>query len=242
MQISAIQTRKLLPPQDDLFSVLDESLQSLRDRDILFVTSKVVSIHQGRCVEIDSVQDKNELIMKEADAVLSAECQQGILVGVKHNMVNPFAGVDESNVNGYYGLLPEDPDAFAQDIRNTLMQKFELSNFGVVIVDSSFLPMRAGSVCMSIGFAGIEPLRAYDGKQDIFGRDLEMSKLNIVDSLSAMAGVYFGEGGEQTPLVLMSGVSGVEFTNKDKSDELTDLKFGDSFCAFLNLFKKKTKS
>ncbi len=242
MQILPIKTRKLQPPQDDLFAALDESLPELMDGDILFITSKVASIHQGKCVPTSEVQDKDSIIREEADAVLESECQRGILIGIKHNMINPFAGVDESNADGHYILLPEEPNKFAQEVRKYLTQKFNLTVAGVVIVDSAFLPLRSGSVGISIGHAGFAPLRSYDGKQDIFGRDLEMSKINIVDSLSGVAGIYFGEGDEQTPLVLMRGIEGVEFIDKDKSAELTDLPFGDSFCAFLNMFKKKTSS
>ncbi len=239
MQILPIKTRKLLPPKDDLFAVLDESLPELNDGDILFITSKIVSIHQGRCVPIGEVKDKNELIRQEADAVLESDCQGGIIQGIKHNMVNPFAGVDESNADEHYILLPSEPNKFAHKVRKYLIVRFNLPVVGVVVVDSAFLPLRSGSVGISIGHAGLAPLRSYDGKQDIFGRDLEMSKTNIVDSLAGAAGMYLGEGDEQTPLVLMRGVDGVEFTDKDKSTELTDLPFGDSFCAFLKLFKWK---
>lgn len=246
MEILPIKTRKLLPPKDDLFAMLDGppagGLPELKDGDVLFITSKVVSIYQGRCMPTSEAEDKDALMREEADATLESECQKGILVGIKHNMVNPFAGIDESNANGHYILLPEEPNKFAQEVRKYLTARQDLSELGVVVVDSTFLPMRAGSVGISIGLAGLKPLRDYVGKQDIFGRDLKMSKTNIVDSISALAGMYLGEGDEQTPLVLMRGLGGVEFTNEDKSAELVDLEFGDSFCAFLNLFKKETKS
>lgn len=245
MKILPIRTRRLLPPQDDLFDVLSNSLAGAlltpQEEDILFITSKVASIHQGRCVPIKEVEDKDALIIKEANAVLKSKCQSGILVGIEHAMVNPFAGIDESNANGHYILLPKEPNKFAQKVRKYIIDRFNISKFGVIVVDSSFLPMRSGSVGISIGFAGLEPLRRYVGMQDIFGKELKMSSANIVDSLSALAVMYMGEGSEQTPFVLMQGVEGVEFTDKDKSTELTDLEFGDSFCAFLELFTWKKK-
>ncbi len=236
MEILPIKTRKLLPPKDDLFSVLDESIPKLQNKDILFVTSKVVSIHHGRCLLINEVKDKDELVRREADAMLKSEHKDGISLGIKHRTINPFAGLDESNGDGYYILLPEDPSKFAKQLHKYLTTRFNLVAVGVVVVDSVFLPMRAGSVGISLGFAGFEPLRNYDSKQDIFGRELEMSSTNIVDSLAATAGIYFGEGSEQTPIILMRDIEKVEFTNEDKSAELTSLDFDDVFYAFLKLF------
>lgn len=239
MQILPIRTRKLLPPQDDLFSVLDDSLPELKDGDVLFVTSKIASIHQGYCVPMSEIDSKNKLIQQEADAVLTGTETSELPIGIINNTVNPFAGVDESNGNGYYILPPQDPNKFAAELRSylTTWRGHVVDTIGVVIVDSVFLPMRAGSVSVSLGFAGIEPLRSYTESLDIFGRELQMSNTNIVDSLSAMAGIYFGEGNEQTPLVLMRNVEGIEFTNKNKSGELTNLPHGDVFEKFLKMFK-----
>ncbi|MDR3150090.1 MAG: hypothetical protein LBU14_00110 [Candidatus Peribacteria bacterium] len=46
MQFFPIKTRPLNPPKDDLISVIDEYITTLQDGDVVFITSKVVSIHE----------------------------------------------------------------------------------------------------------------------------------------------------------------------------------------------------
>ena len=238
MEIISVKTKKLLPPKDDLFDVLEKTLSDVQDGDVIFFTSKVVSIHQGRCIKTEDIEDRERLIDDESDAVLRPKCQEGITIGLKHAMVNPFGGIDESNGNAYTILTPKDPNVFAKDVHDYLTTRFKLTALGVVIVDSTFLPMRAGSVTLSIASYGLEVLRDYRNKKDIFARVLKMTQINVVDSLAAFAGIYLGEGDEQTPVVILRNLPNVEFTNESRHDTLTKLPFGDSFCAFLSLFKK----
>lgn len=63
-----VKTRPLLPPRDDLYDTLDLALPRLLDGDVIAIASKVVAIHQGRCVPVTSVQDKEELVEAEAEA------------------------------------------------------------------------------------------------------------------------------------------------------------------------------
>ena len=44
-----IKTRLVHPPKDDIYDILD-SLPALEEKDIVFITSKILGIHQGRCV------------------------------------------------------------------------------------------------------------------------------------------------------------------------------------------------
>lgn len=52
-----IKTRALVPPRDDLWDAFDPALPPLQDGDVVAITSKVVAIHQGRCVAVDAVKD-----------------------------------------------------------------------------------------------------------------------------------------------------------------------------------------
>lgn len=67
MLIKAIKTRVLVPPQDDLLTVLKDSLPELKEKIILAITSKVVSIWQGRCLPKSKYPEKDKLIVAEAD-------------------------------------------------------------------------------------------------------------------------------------------------------------------------------
>ena len=69
MKFIPIKTRKLNPPQDSVYNVLDKDLPKLQNGDVLFITSKILGIHQGRTVKIEGT-DKKKLIYDEADSVV----------------------------------------------------------------------------------------------------------------------------------------------------------------------------
>lgn len=50
MQFIPVTTRILQPPQDDLLSVIRGSLTDIKNGDVMLISSKVVAIHEGRCV------------------------------------------------------------------------------------------------------------------------------------------------------------------------------------------------
>ena len=238
MEIKTIRTVKFFPPKMDLFEVFDEFVADVKDGDIVCVSSKVIAIHQGRCVEAH--RDKTILIEEVSEKVCDEQCQNGIALGVRDHAILPFGGVDESNGNGYIILPPKDTQQFAHEIRAYFKKKFTLKHFGVLIVDSTVLPMRAGVIGISLASDGFEPVRDYVGKTDIFGRSIKMSKTNIADSLAAIAGMHMGEGDEQTPLCVLRGVDGVQFTDSDVSNKLFDVPLGDLYCAFLALFHSRS--
>jgi F420-0:gamma-glutamyl ligase len=63
-----VPTRTLLPPKEDLWDALDSALSVLQNGDVVAITSKVVAIAQGRCVPVETVADKEELVEAESDA------------------------------------------------------------------------------------------------------------------------------------------------------------------------------
>ena len=238
MEIKTIRTVKFFPPKMDLFEVFDDFVTDVKDGDIVCVSSKVVAIHQGRCVS--SHRDKSILIEEVSEKVCNERCQNGIVLGVRDGAVLPFGGVDESNGNGYIILPPKDTQKIAQEIRAYFKKKYNLHRCGVLIVDSTIIPMRAGVIGISLASSGFEPVRDYVGKTDIFGRSIKMSKTNIADSLAAIAGMSMGEGNEQTPICILRDIDGVEFTDRDVSKKLFDLPLGDLYCAFLSLFHSRS--
>ena len=125
MQCIPIKTRPLLPPKDDLFSVMDTSLTDVQDGDILFITSKVIAIHQGRCVPVGSIS-KEELIKQEADqrVINDAIPEKDFYLTMKNNILIPNVGIDESNANGYYILRPEQLQEITKQIYEFICQKF----------------------------------------------------------------------------------------------------------------------
>jgi putative folate metabolism gamma-glutamate ligase len=225
MLVKAIRTRPLIPPKDDLLSVIRESFLKfkLKEKSIIVITSKVVSIWQGRCIKINKKIDKDKLIKKEADFYIDRKKIPGeyVMLTIKDNILIPTSGIDESNANGYYILWPEKPFLAAKKIYDFIKKIYGLKAFGVIISDSHTTPLRTGIMGIGIAYYGFNPLRDYRGKKDIFGRKLKMSQTNIVDSLAAAAVYEMGEGSEQKPIAVIKGVEKIKFgKNKIKKDLL----------------------
>ena len=221
----AIKTRPLIPPKDDLLSVIKESISEIKERSVIVVTSKVVSIWQGKCIKIDNKIEKDELIKKEADFYIDREkvsSDYDVMLTIRNNILIPTSGIDESNADGHYILWPEKPFAAAKEIYDFIKKEYKLKEFGIIISDSHTTPLRTGIMGIGLAYYGFDPLRDYRGKKDIFGRKLKMSQTNIVDSLSAAAVYEMGEGDEQTPVAIIEDVGEIEFIDKDfsKTDPL----------------------
>ncbi|RJQ37430.1 putative folate metabolism gamma-glutamate ligase [Candidatus Parcubacteria bacterium] len=240
MKFIPIRTRPLRPPKDDLLDVLTHSLPAMREGDILFITSKVVAIHQGRCVSIASAGMRDALIRREADRLIPKKTKIGnLFLTIKGNTLIPSSGIDLSNGGGYTVLWPRNPYAAAAQIRRWLMKKFRVRNIGVVITDSHTIPLRYGVVGISIGFAGFQPLYDYRGKPDIFQRKLKYTKTNIVDALSAMAVLLMGEGNEQTPLVILRNAPFIRFTPRRMRTALVIEPERDLYYPLLKIFRRR---
>lgn len=177
------------------------------------VTSKVVSIGEGRCVPTEK-QSKDELAMIEADKYIPRKLAPHGLVmhTIKNNILIASAGVDESNGAGFYILWPKDPQSSAKKIWQFLTKKFKVKNLGVIITDSRLVPLRRGVVGVAIGYFGFLPLRDYRGKKDLFGRKFEMETSNLPDSLATAAVLEMGEGAEQTPLAVICDIPYIKFS------------------------------
>jgi F420-0:gamma-glutamyl ligase len=219
MIVTAIKTRKVLPNACTVLELLDEALSSLPDKSVLVVTSKVVSLCEGRIRSKNDVADLQKLIREEAELYMpDAQLQHGYTFTIVHNMLTPNSGIDESNANGSYVLFPADPQQSANDIRQHLCERFGRDDIGVVIVDSDFLPLRWGSIGLAVAYSGIEPVRSYADQVDLFGRPLRLTRANVVDSLATTAAFIMGEGAEQTPMALLEDIP-VVFTHRDPTAE-----------------------
>ena len=242
MQFIPIKTRKLNPPQDNLYPIFDQYLPKLKNGDVLFITSKVLGIHQGRTVKIGAV-DKKKLIYDEADAVALGPVYKNnqFYLTIKNHTLIPTAGIDESNGNGYYILWPHNTQKLLKEIWQFLRKKYKLKNLGVIATDSHSIPLRWGTQGISTGFFGFNPLLDYRGKKDIFGKKLKYTQSNIADSLSAMAVLLMGEGKEQTPIVVLRDAGFIKFIGKDLHHKLVIDPNHDIYAPLLKPFKKSRR-
>lgn len=219
MKVTPIKTEPILPQDRDLFAVLDRHLPALAERSIVAVTSKIVAMCEGRVVRVGDI-DKATLVEQEADYLLpSTESKYGFTLTIRHNLLIPSAGIDESNGNGYYILWPQDPQHSANAIRQHLAGRFSLNEVGVVITDSAPRPLLWGVSGVALAHSGFAALKDYVGHPDVFGRPLAVTKASVRDALAGAAVLVMGEADEQTPLAIIDDVPFVAFQGRDPTDE-----------------------
>ena len=198
---------------------------SLNDGDVVCVAQKVVSKAEGQLIDLASITasaeamalaqetDKDprlvELILSESTDILRKRV--GVLI-VRHKLgfVGAHAGIDQSNIehgeSGDYALLlPKDPDASAERIRQDILERTSVT-VGVIITDSHNRPWRMGTIGAAIGAAGITVLEDHRGGTDIYGRELKVTLINRADALAAAATLVMGETTEKIPLALIQGL------------------------------------
>ena len=215
MLIQPIKTRILHPPQDDLLAVIKKVLPRMRERSVLVITSKVVSIWQGRCIPKSTFPDKDELIKKEADFYLPREATPHgwVMHAIKHNIFIPSAGIDESNSGEYYTLWPSNPKSTAKTLWQWLRKTYGVRKIGIIISDSHSIPLRRGMIGFALAYHGFTPLKEYRGTKDLFGRDMKITQANFPDALASAAVLAMGEGKESMPLAVIRDIPALKFTS-----------------------------
>jgi coenzyme F420-0:L-glutamate ligase len=215
MIVKAIKT-KIFKEGDDLFSFIIKHLKKIPEASVLVVTSKIVSLSEGRVVDYQGEAAKVELIKAESDLAIPTKY---VWLTVKDKMVMASAGIDESNADGKLILLPKDSFASAAILRAKLKKQFNLKQLGVIITDSRTIPLRAGTTGVALGYAGLQGLKQYRGQKDIFGRKFEFARVSVVDGLAAAAVLEMGEGNECRPLALIKEAS-IKFQERINRREL----------------------
>jgi len=225
MKITAVKTHKITIDDQDILKIINQYIKELKDGSIVAITSKIVALAEGRVVATDQA-DKEALIAQEAEYFLPrSSSKYGVSLTITGGQLVATAGIDESNANGYFVLWPEDAQKTANIIRKYLQNKFQLKNIGVIITDSKTTPLRWGVTGTAIAYSGFKPLNDLIGTPDLFGRELKMTKVNILDGLAAAAVLLMGEGTEQTPLAIIEDTNFVKFTDENPSvKELESLK------------------
>lgn len=209
---------------DTLFPLLDRYVDDFRDGDILVVTSKVISICEGRVQKLANQAEKDALIRQESEQYLDTEMTRryGFQMTIAHNILIPNAGIDQSNGNGYAVLWPENPMKSARVIWEYLRTKRQCAHIGVIITDSHTTLLRKGTIGIGLAWCGFVALKNYIGKKDIFGRELLVTQAHLLDGLAAGAVAVMGEGDEQTPFARIRDIQGIMFEDHPPTKEEED--------------------
>ncbi len=191
--------------------------------DIIVISQKAVSKSEGRLVMLDTVvpgrtaadmaerlgKDSRlvELVLRESRTVIREDPARGILITeTHHGLICANAGVDSSNLPlpDAALLLPEDPDSSARRIRRQTVEAGG-PEIAVLVTDSLGRAWRLGQAEVTIGCAGIAPLKDWRGENDSSGRELSATVIATADHLAAAADLARDKT-SRTPAVLVSGL------------------------------------
>jgi coenzyme F420-0:L-glutamate ligase/coenzyme F420-1:gamma-L-glutamate ligase len=229
--LTALPDIPLVSPGDDLVRLVLHGMAradiELQSGDVLAIAQKIVSKAEGRIVNLNEIIPSHEanvlaqktekdprlaeLILQESNRVLRT--RPGLII-VEHRLgfVCANAGIDASNVCPQMGeadsfvlLLPQDPDATAKKITQSLLQETNVK-VGVLIVDSHGRAWREGAIGVTIGAAGLTTLLDLRGTPDLFGRKLQTTRVGISDELASAASILMGQAAEGFPIVHIRGL------------------------------------
>ncbi len=211
---------------DELMRILKKNKFSIKEGDVLVISSKFLSNSQGRILDIEKSKvcqkaskiakkfDSNakfmEIVYRESDNILGGVA--GFVMSTTNGILAPNAGIDKSNSKGTKVVLyPEEPYKFAEDVKRKIFLELNL-HVGIIIVDSRLMPARIGTTGVAIACAGIEPTKDLRGEKDLDGNPLKVTFQATADNLASIANHKMGEGDDLHPIAIV----------RDSNCELTD--------------------
>lgn len=215
MKITAIKTG-LFSARADLPAFIIQHVPTVAEGMVLAIASKLVCLWKGEIIPYQSPAQKEALIRRESQFALQTPL---CWLTIKDGMVMTNAGIDESNANGNLLLFPPHMYALAKQLRAQLQVAWGVEKLGIVITDSMILPLRAGVIAGAVAYAGFKGVRDERGQKDLFGRKLEVTLVDVADSLATAAALCMGEGNERRPLALI-GEPPVEFVDEVPEKEI----------------------
>jgi coenzyme F420-0:L-glutamate ligase/coenzyme F420-1:gamma-L-glutamate ligase len=222
LELIAVEGLPEVRPGDDLGQLISAK-SMLETGDVLVVAQKVVSKSEGRLVNIRTVTASDEAVRIAARLVASPDprivqvvldesvrvlrSERALITETRHGLVCANGGVDHSNVPGddELTLLPEDPDASANRLRNRLRELAHV-DVGVIVSDTFGRPWRLGIVNVALGVAGLPALLDLRGSLDDEGKPLQATVLAPADELAAAAGLVMGKT-NRAPVVIIRGLA-----------------------------------
>ena len=202
---------------DEIINVLSKNKISLKNGDVIVISSKYISNSQGRIIDTTSISTSDqsnyisekfkiqpkfaEVILRESDKIFGGV--SGFVITSSDSILAPNAGIDKSNTDGTKLILyPENPYQVAENIKRKIFFEYNI-HVGIIIVDSRLMPARVGTVGIAIACAGFEPVNDLRGKQDLDGNPLKVTFQATADNLASIANHKMGEGSESQPIAII---------------------------------------
>ncbi|MFC1687333.1 coenzyme F420-0:L-glutamate ligase [Patescibacteria group bacterium] len=218
MRVIPLHTQRILPG-DDALSVVLEILakKNLKKNDVICISSKIFALGENRVIKLSSIKPSSrantlahtlhmnpsfvQCVLNEADSVHKGV--RGALLTLKNGIPIANAGIDQSNTPfGYVVLWPKSPARLAEKVNKAIFKRYKVKT-GVIITDSSFITGRKGTIGIAVAISGFEGVRDEKGKKDLFNKRMQLTSVDVADSLATVANIAGGERNEQTPVVLI---------------------------------------
>jgi len=227
----------LINKGDNLAELITQAIKNqgleIDDGDVLIIAETAVVKAEGRIIDLRAINPSEKAIelakqtgkdVKMVEAIIQ-ESEEIIKVGpdfiiseTKHGFICANAGIDESNVDiGMATPIPDDPDGSAALLQNTIQKRFG-KDIAVIIADTQGRAFREGAIGVAIGVSGIDPLWDRSGELDLYGRELETTRVAVADELSAAASLIMGQADEGIPVVIIKGISYFKNLKNDDSN------------------------
>ena len=202
---------------DEMTSVLSKNKISLKNGDVLVISSKYIASSQGRILDSETVIDsKNanqiskkfkikpkfaEVVLRESDKIFGGV--SGFVITSSDHILAPNAGIDKSNSDGTRLILyPENPYSVAENLKRRIFFEYSI-HVGIIIVDSRLMPARVGTIGVAIACSGLEPVKDLRGEMDLHGNPLKVTFQATADNLASIANHKMGEGSELQPIAII---------------------------------------
>jgi len=239
MIIKVLKNVPMITKEHNLSDVIVNTMKvnkiKVKNKDIICVASKVVSITENRIVSLSEYNPSqlaleiHEKVPRKDPRIIQAIIEETgdfagkrIDLGTNHigawlrnGLFLTSAGIDRYDENNII-LLPLDADYCAKKIGERIMKEFGV-NVGVIITDSDGRVDKLGATQVAIGVYGIPPLR-YNKAFDLITKKEKQISETICDMLAASAGLLMGQRGQNKPVVI---ISGFEF-DFDKNSSIND--------------------
>jgi len=238
------------PLTERIIDAAGQACGGFQDGDILVIAETAVATSEGTVIRLEDITPTpralhlaekygidaavTEIVLRESDSIVGGI--PGFLLCMKGGTLLPNAGVDASNAPlGCVTPLPKDPTASARRIKEAI-ERATGSKIGVIVADSRTHAMRAGCSGVAIGCAGIPSVIDDRGRNDLFGRKLEVTKRAVADNITSAAELVMGEADECTPAAIVRGLG------LPVSDDLTGVEsIAADECLFMGVFAKSRK-
>ncbi|MGH3719438.1 MAG: coenzyme F420-0:L-glutamate ligase [Pseudonocardiaceae bacterium] len=204
---------------DAVTTALREQHTRLLDGDVVVVASKVVSIAEKRSITLATITPSDQArALAERTGKPAAVVQLILQESTEHFLATPTgpiiarhtlgyqltsAGVDRHGTDSAW-LLPLDPDASARHLRDGISAATG-ADIAVIIADSDGRADRRGATVISLGAAGIAPLRVTE-HTDPTGKATRQEE-TLTDMIAAAAGIILGQRGRGVPVAVVRGVT-----------------------------------